>query len=86
MVAPLATKGFAGVTAMDTSVAAVTVSVVDPVTEPCFAEIVADCPAVTPVANPLALIVAAVALEEAQVTELVRSCVLLSEKVPVALN
>jgi hypothetical protein len=83
---PLAIEGFAGVTAMETSVAAVTVRLVDPVTEPCFAEIAAVWPEVTPVANPVALIVAAVALDDAQVTELVRSCVLLSEKVPVALN
>ena len=54
--------------------------------EACLAEIVVVCPEVTPVANPVALIVAAVAFEEAQVTELVRSRVLLSEKVPVALN
>jgi hypothetical protein len=59
---------------------------VDPVMDPCLAEIVEVCPDVAPVANPVALIVAAVVLEELQVTELVRSCVLLSEKVPVALN
>ena len=83
---PSAIEGFPGVTAIETSVAAVTVRLVGPVTEPCFAEIVAVCPEVTPVANPVALIVAAAEFDDAQVTELVRSCVLLSEKVPVALN
>lgn len=73
-------------TAIDTRVAVVTARPVDPVTEACFAEIVADCPEVIPFANPDALIVTAALFEEAQVTALVRSCVLLSEKVPVALN
>ena len=45
--------------------------------DPCLAEIVVVCPEVTPVADPAELIVAAVVLEEVQVTELVRSCVLL---------
>jgi hypothetical protein len=85
-VEPTATEEFAGVMAMETSVAAVTLRPVDPVTEPCFAEIVVDCPEVTPVANPFAPIVAAVAFEEDHVTELVRSCVLLSENVPTARN
>jgi hypothetical protein len=47
---------------------------------------VVDCPEVTPVAKPLALIVAAVVLDEDQVTEPVKSTVLFSEYVPAALN
>jgi hypothetical protein len=85
-VVPVATEPFAGVTAIDTSVAAVTLRPVDPVMEPCLAEIVVDCPEVTPVACPAALMVAAVAFDELQVTELVKSCVLLFENVPVAVN
>lgn len=78
-VLPAATELFAGVTAMDTKVAAVTLRVVDPVTDPCFAEIVVDSPDVTPVARPPEVMVAAVVFEDAQVTDAVRSCVLLSE-------
>ena len=44
--------GFAGVTAIDTNVAGVTVKVVDPEITPLAAEIVAD-PGLDPVANPL---------------------------------
>jgi hypothetical protein len=83
---PVATEPFAGVTAIDTSVAAVTLRPVDPVMEPCLAEIVVDWPEVTPVASPAALMVAAVVFDELQVTELVTSCILLSENVAVALN
>ena len=43
-------------------------------------------PLATPVARPPAAIVATAALEEDQVTELVRFCVLPSVKVPVAVN
>ena len=71
---------------MEARVADVTVRLVDPVTDACLAEMLAVCPPFTPVANPLALIVAAAVFEEDQETELVKSCVLLSEKVPVALN
>jgi hypothetical protein len=39
---PAATEPFAGVTAIDTSVAAVTLRPVEPVMEPCLAEIVVD--------------------------------------------
>ena len=85
-VVPVATEPFAGVTAIDTRVAAVTLRPVEPVMEPCLAEIVVDWPEVTPVASPAALMVAAVVLDELQVTELVKSCVLLSENVAVALN
>jgi hypothetical protein len=63
---------------MDRNVAAVTVSVVELETEPEVAEIV-EVPAATALARPEELTVATAVLEEAQVTEEVRSCVLLSE-------
>jgi hypothetical protein len=64
---PAATDGFAGVTAIDTRVAFVTVSVVDPTTPPLVALIV-ELPAFTPVAKPAALIVATVGVPDAHVT------------------
>jgi hypothetical protein len=67
---------------MDTSVAAVTVSVVDPDVLPNVAVIVVE-PADADVASPLelaALLMAATpAADEFQVTDAVRSCVVLSE-------
>ena len=45
-----------------------------------------DDPAARPVARPLGLMLALVVLEEFQVTEFVRFCVLPSLKVPVAVN
>jgi hypothetical protein len=82
---PAATEGFAGVTAIETRLAFVTVSVVDPTTAPLVALIV-DVPAFTAVARPAALIVATVGVPDAQVTLPVRFCVELSLKVPVAVN
>jgi hypothetical protein len=74
--------GLAGVTAMDTSVAVVTVSVVDPDIPPDVAVTVVE-PAAAEVANPLEpaalLIVAAPVLDEFQVIAVVRFCVVLSE-------
>jgi hypothetical protein len=68
--------GFAGVIAMDTSVAGVTVSVVEPDVLPNVAVIVVE-PAVTDVARPLEpaalLTVATPAVSEFQVTDVVRS-------------
>jgi hypothetical protein len=88
-VVPLRMLGFVGVTAMDTSVAEVTVSVVDPDLPPDIALIVVE-PAVAEVASPLdpaeLLMAATAAVDEYQVTAVVRSCVVLSENVPVALN
>src|ERR1700735_1146437 len=84
-VAALAIEGFAGVTAIDTSVTAVTVSVVEPLIAPETALIVL-VPAATAVANPPVVMVATPVVAELQVTELVRFCVELSEKVPVAVN
>jgi hypothetical protein len=71
---PAATLGFAGVTAMETSAADCTVSVVLPVTEPEVAEMVV-VPTATPVARPPAAMVAAAVFVDAQVTEAVRFCV-----------
>jgi hypothetical protein len=81
--------GLAGVTARDTSVAGVTVRVVDPERPPDVAVMVVE-PAVTEVASPLdpdaLLMVATAAAEEPQVTVVVRFCVVPSEYVPVAVN
>lgn len=74
--------GLFGVTARDTSVAGVTVSVVDPDTVPDEAVIIVD-PVAIEVADPLEpaalLIVAMVVDEELQTTAFVKSCVVLSE-------
>jgi hypothetical protein len=74
--------GLVGVIAMDTSVAGVTVRVVDPHMPPNVAVTVVD-PVATAVADPLELaallIVATVRADELQVTAVVRFCVVLSE-------
>ena len=79
----------AGVTARDTSVAGVTVRVVEPEMFPDVAVIVVE-PEAAEVARPLepaALLIAATpVLEELQVTAAVRSCVVLSENIPVAVS
>jgi len=68
--------GFVGVTDSDTSVAGVTVSTVDPETLPNAAMIVVD-PEATDVADPLEpavlLMVAAVIVDELQLTDAVKS-------------
>src|SRR5215468_12491874 len=64
---------------------AATVSPVLPLTAPSVAEMVV-VPVATAVASPVELIVAAAVFEDAQVTWLVRFCVLPSEYVPVAAN
>ena len=74
---PTGIEEFAGVTAIDTSDGAVTVKLVEPVTEPESAWIVV-VPVVTLVARPAALIVATVVADELHMTELVRFRVLLS--------
>jgi hypothetical protein len=73
-VPPATTDGFAGVTAIEDNVAAVTVNVVEPVTAPLVALIVV-VPAFNAEAKPAALIVAVVVLEDDQVAVLVRFCV-----------
>jgi hypothetical protein len=82
---PLATLGFAGVTAIDCNAAAVTVSFVEPETVPSFALIV-DWPVPAAVASPVLLTVATVVADEAHVTWLVKFWTELSEYVPVAVN
>ena len=81
-VAPFATEGLAGVTEIEARTAAVTVSVVEPVTPERVAEMV-DVPTPTPVARPwlpAALeTVAAGRLDDAQVTVVVMFWVELSE-------
>jgi hypothetical protein len=77
--------GFAGVTAMETSVFDVTVREVPPETPPDAAVIVVE-PAAAAVATPSATIVATPVFDDVQVTEVVRSCAVPSEYVPVALN
>src|ERR1700678_977327 len=84
-VARLAIDGFAGVTAIDCSVAAVTVSKVDPLMDDDVAVIV-EVPTPAPLARPVVLIVAVVVVPEDQVTLDVRFCVEPSLNVPVAVN
>ena len=70
---------------MPVIVGAVTVRVIDPLTAPRVAEIDV-VPAATPVADPPALIVALAGAEEFQVTSAVKSALLPSSKLPVAVN
>ena len=81
-VVPIAILGLPGLIAMETSVAEVTVNVVDPEMLPDVAVIVVE-PAATDVVKPLelaALLMAATPVaDEFQVTAVVRSCVVLSE-------
>jgi hypothetical protein len=88
-VVPLTMLGLVGVTAIDTRVAEVTVSVVDPGIPPSVAVIVVE-PAATEVAKPLEpaalLMVATPAADGLQATAVVRFCVVLSEYVPIAVN
>jgi len=84
-VRPAAIEGFAGVTAMDTSVADVTVKVVEPEIAPDVA-FIKEVPAATPVAKPPAVMVAVAGVAELHVTLAVRFCVVLLLNVPVAVN
>ena len=74
--------GLGGITAMDTSVAAVTVKLVEPVTAPSVAVILVK-PGLAALASPLepaALLMVAIAgADDVQVTVVVRFCVVLSE-------
>src|SRR5271169_1806652 len=58
---------------------------VEPLMEP-EVPLIVVVPKPTPFPRPVALIVTTVVAEEAHVTVAVRSCVLLSENVPIALN
>src|SRR5947209_821102 len=77
--------GLAGASAIDSKAAGLTVSTVVPATPPSVAEIV-DVPVLSAVATPVAEMLATAGVAEAQVTWPVRSCVVLSENVPVAVN
>jgi len=76
-VSPLAIEGFAGVTAIDCSVAGVTVRIVEPCNTPSVALMVL-VPTPTALASPLVEMVAAAVVPDAQVTEVVRFCVVVS--------
>ena len=73
----MAMLGLAGVTAMVWRAAAVTVSTVEPLTPPRVA-LIEDVPVPTPLANPVAEMVATEVVAEAQVTWLVKTWVELS--------
>jgi hypothetical protein len=78
-VVPIAIEGVAGVIAIETSAAAVTVSEVDPLTEPEVAVIVAlPCATVVakPTVEPALLIVATVGVSELHCAVAVMFCVL----------
>ncbi len=70
-VRPAATEGSAGVTAIETSVGAVTVRVVEPATVPEVA-VMREVPLTSVEAIPVELMMAVTVVPEAQVTELVR--------------
>ena len=75
----MAIDGLAGVTAIDCSVAAVTVSTSAGEVTPLKLAVMLLVPTPTPVARPpLAVIVATVVVADAHVTDAVRFCVLLS--------
>ena len=85
-VVPFAIDVFTAVIVIDCKVAAVTVTAIAlEVTPLCVALMLLE-PVPAPVASPLVLIVIAAVLEELHVAELVRSCVVPSVKVPVAVN
>jgi hypothetical protein len=86
---PRAIEGVCGVIEIEASVAAVTVSIVEPVTVPAFAEIVAvpgPMLLTKPCVGAALLMVATAGVVELHCTVLVMFCVLPSEKVPVAVN
>jgi hypothetical protein len=87
---PRGLLGLTGVTAMDTSVAEVTVRFVVPNIPVESVALIVVTPTATVVASPLEpvalLIVAIDPVKELHVTDNVKSCVVLSEKVPVAVN
>jgi len=85
-VVPFAIEGFAGVTAIDTSVAAVTVNVSAGLVTPFSDAVICDVPTPIPVAKPAELIVATPGVPDTQVACVVRFCVLLSVYVPVAVS
>jgi hypothetical protein len=85
-VRPFAIIVLAGVTAIDTSVAAVTVSVAVLLVTPLDAAVMFEAPRATPVAKPELVIVAIPVADEFHVALAVKSAVLESVYVPVAVN
>jgi len=84
-VVPSAIELFAGVTAIDTSAAAATLNPVEPVMPP-EAALIVVFPIPTVLAIPPLLIVATVTADDVHVAVLVRSWVVPSVSVPVAVN
>ena len=84
LVAPIGMLEFAGATAMDTSVAALMVTEAVPLTPPEVAVTVA-VPAASALATPELMILNKFVADEDHVTD-VRTCVLPSSKMPVAVN
>lgn len=82
---PFEILGLTGLIVIETRCAVETVKPVDPLTDPNAALIVL-LPATTLDTKPCALMVAAAALDDVQMTVVVMSCVLLSLKLPVAVN
>lgn len=83
---PFAIEVLTAVMLIDCNVAAVTVSaIVFEVTPLCVALMLLD-PVPAPVASPLAVTVTTAELEDVQLAELVRFCVVPSLNVPVAVN
>jgi hypothetical protein len=83
--------GAVGVSAIDTRVAAVTVTVIVPAREPqtlatLQVAVIVALPVPTVLTSPLLLTVTTAGFEEVQVRSALRFCVELSEKVPVAAN
>jgi hypothetical protein len=85
VVVPTANVGFEGVTVIDTTVAGVTVRVVLLVVE-LYVAVIVVVPAPTVVASPFESIVAVDVDELDHTTELLKSCVVPSAYVPVAVN
>lgn len=84
---PIPTESAGGVTAMPINTAGVTVSAAVPgIFDDGSVAVMVIAPSATPVANPWALTVAVVGLDEDQVTLSVKFCVFRSEYVPVAVN
>jgi hypothetical protein len=88
-VCPRAMLWFAGVTAIDSSTGAVTVSVTELEVTLENVAVMFVLPSATAVANPVLLMVAIVVLDELQIADAVKFCVLLQapdDNVPVAVN
>ena len=81
----MANDGAAGVTPIDTKVAALTVRVVEPDTPPTVAAMTL-VPGATPVARPALVIVATLVVADVHVAVAVMSCFEPSENTPVAAN